>query len=1198
MSNPEYEGPSRGHPGAGWQSILAALSLFLAAHELSAGTWASLANSPPTGVNHAMVLSDGTIFTDNGNGNCCRLTPDIHGSYQSGTWTRLSPMNNSRLFFASAVLTNGNVFVAGGEYGGGRKHAELFDPLNNLWTRIPDPLPGPAFSDAIGKILPNGNVLVAPVSLFGGCLIYNVAGNSWQTAGSAHNQNEVCWVKLPNDTIITIDTGAQTSEHYAPSANQWIVDGNVPVVIYGYGAELGAGFLLPNGNVFYIGGSTNTAIYTPGPTPTSAGTWVAGPPMVFGTNELGAVDAPAAMMVNGKILCALGPVGGFNGPTSFYEYDYLANAFNAVDAPGGTNAYGASAPYGTSMLCLPDGNVLFIGGQNSQSLYIYTPDGSPLPAGQPGIISISPNPDGSYHLTGTNLNGISEGAAYGDDEQMDSNYPLVRLTNSSSGNVYYARTYNWNCTSVQTGNRVVATEFALPQNLPAGTYSLVAVANGNPSAPMNFIYSPPSVPAGLAAFSGSNSLVRLSWNATGGATAYNVKRSPLISGYYSTIATVTGGTSFTNTGLTNGLTYYYKVAALGSGGPSSDSSAVSANPAGPMLIPGATSVNLSTHYNRAGIYSDGRTFSGGLDGGGYSFSANQLGPSLLWNNLVFGFGPTNALDVISCSGQTITLPAGQFNTLQILATAVQGNQTAQTFTVTYTDLSTAIFTQSFSDWANQQSYSGETRLRTMYYRNQGGGGVQYLNVSVDGYVFTLDQTKTVQSITLPVDPNLIVMSIMLANDPTTVPLAAYYDRAGIYTDGTTYTNPATGGIDGGGYSYSGTLLGSSQTWSNTLFTFGPMNATNVISCTNQTIALPAGNYSRLRMLGTGVNGNQASQSFVVTYSDSTTTTFTQGLSDWFSPQNYSGEVKAIPMGYRNSANGSSSENNSLYLYGYSFSLNPAKTIQSIRLPNNQNVIVTAISLVPNWPPTFFASPFTAPNANAGTSYSGTIATNASDFNGDSLIFAKVSGPAWLNVAVNGTLFGTPSNADANTNTFVVSVRDTGGASNTATLFIYVNGAPTFVADPFSMPDAVAGQSYSGTIATNATDPNPSDTLAFAKVSGPAWLNVAGNGTLSGTPLSSDAGTNTFAVSVTDPSSLSDTATMTVSVLAAAPIVATLTAQTNQLTLTWTGGIGPYQIQQATNLDNPLWQDAGSPIGGNSALLVPTNDAAFYRILGR
>jgi len=1175
----------------------AVLAGVLAAGESRAGgTWAALTTAPPIGVNHAMVLSDGTIFADNGDGGCCRLTPDIHGSYHNGTWTRLASMHDGRLFFASQVLTNGNVFVAGGEYGPGRRHAELFDPLNNVWAKIADPSPGPAFSDAISEMLPNGNVLVAPVSQFGGCVIYNVPANNWQTAPGANNQNEVCWVKLPSDNIVTIDTGAQTSEHYVPALNQWRADGNVPVPVYGYGAEIGAGFLLPNGKAFYIGGNTNTAIYTPGATVTSAGTWVAGPAMVFGANQLGAVDAPAAMMVNGKILCDLGPVGGFNGPCSFYEYDYLNNSFTQVSAPGGGLTYD-SVPYANGMLCLPDGTVLFIGGQNSRSLYIYTPDGAPLAAGKPVINSITENADGSYHLTGVGLNGISVGAAYGDDEQMNSNYPLVRMTNSVTGNVYYARTYRWSSTSVQTGSRVLTTEFTLPQNLPAGNYSLVAEANGNASAPRNFSYSPRPVPTGLTAASGSNAFVRLNWNASGGATAYNVKRSATSSGYFATIATVSGLTSYTNTGLTNGLAYYYKVAAVGSGGPSSDSAAVSATPAGPPLIPDATPVNLAAYYNRAGIYTDGRTFSGGLDGGGYSFSANLLGASLFWNGLVFGFGPSNALDVVACAGQTIALPADRFNTLQILATGVQGNQTAQTFTVTYTDNSTTTFTQSFSDWANQQSYSGENTVITMPYRNSSGSS-QSLDVSVDAYVIVLNQAKTVKSVTLPNNSNLMLLSMMLASDPVPAPLATFYNRAGIYTDGTPFTNPPTGGIDGNKYAYSGTLLGSSQTWTNTVFSFGPLNATNVISGANQTIPLPTGNYSRLQLLATAVNGNQPSQLFVVTYTDATTATFFQGLSDWFSPQNYAGESKAVPMGYRNSSDGSSSENNALYLYGYSFTLNPAKTIQSIRLPNNAKVIVTAISLVPNWPPTFGVNPLTLANANAGQNYSGTIATNASDLNKDALTYAKVSGPAWLHVAPNGALSGTPANSDVDLNTFVVSVKDTGSLSNTATLYISVNGAPEFIADPFSMPDITAGQSYSGSIATNVTDPDPAATFTFAKVSGPAWLNIAPDGSLSGTPLSADAGANAFAVSVTDAGNLSDTATMNISVLPAPAIVSTFSFQAGEFTLNWDGGIGPFQVQTTTNLANPDWQNIGETTATNSLTITPSNAAAFFRIVGQ
>jgi len=118
-----------------------------------------------------------------------------------------------------------------------------------------------------------------------------------------------------------------------------------------------------------------------------------------------------------------------------------------------------------------------------------------------------------------------------------------------------------------------------------------------------------------------------------------------------------------------------------------------------------------------------------------------------------------------------------------------------------------------------------------------------------------------------------------------------------------------------------------------------------------------------------------------------------------------------------------------------------------------------------------------------------------------------------------------ANADANTNTFVVSVKDTAGLSNTATLYIYVNGAPSLIANPFNMPDIIAGQTYSGTIATNATDPNSADTRSFAKVSGPARLVVGKDGKLTGESLSADIGNNSFVVSVTDPRSLSGSAAL-------------------------------------------------------------------------
>jgi hypothetical protein len=199
------------------------------------------------------------------------------------------------------------------------------------------------------------------------------------------------------------------------------------------------------------------------------------------------------MMPNGKILCAFAPpiyccdpiMGGnvYPGPISFYEYDFSSGpvgSFARVSDPPVPNG-SFDAPYGTMMLVLPDGNVLY--SHTHGGIFVYQPDGTPLAVGKPAINSITPNADGSYHLTGTRLNGISQGAAYGDDAQMDSNYPLVRLTDLF-GNVHFARTYNWSSTSVITGNRVVSTEFSVPVGtLPRGTYSLVVVANGIASDP-------------------------------------------------------------------------------------------------------------------------------------------------------------------------------------------------------------------------------------------------------------------------------------------------------------------------------------------------------------------------------------------------------------------------------------------------------------------------------------------------------------------------------------------------------------------------------------------------------------------------------------------------------------------------------------------------------------------------------------------
>ena len=88
--------------------------------------------------------------------------------------------------------------------------------------------------------------------------------------------------------------------------------------------------------------------------------------------------------------------------------------------------------------------------------------------------------------------------------------------------------------------------------------------------------NPPAAPTGLSATPG-NAQVSLSWNASAGATSYNVKRSTTNGGPYSTIAPGIVTTSYTDTGLTNGTTYYYVVSAS-NGAESPNSSQVSATP--------------------------------------------------------------------------------------------------------------------------------------------------------------------------------------------------------------------------------------------------------------------------------------------------------------------------------------------------------------------------------------------------------------------------------------------------------------------------------------------------------------------------------------------------------------------------------------------------------------------------------------------
>jgi hypothetical protein len=438
-----------------------------------------------TGIGTMMLLSDGTVMAQGGNidKTWYSLTPNAAGNYVSGTWSARASMAVQRLYFGSNILTDGRVFVVGGEYSsdGGFSHTgEIYNPVTNTWTGIAN-FPQSQFGDDPTEVLPDGSVLggyvVGPQTY-----IYHPTTNTWTQTGTKlrnDQSDEEAWIKLPDNSILSYDvfssisSGVGHAQRYVPSDGTWHDTSNVPGPVLtssGVGFEMGPGLLLPDGRVFQIGANNHTAYYTP-----STNTWTTGPDIPNnGAGQLqGADDAPAAVLPNGKILMAVDhPL--FNGPTTIYEFDPLTNTYTNVTPP--STIIGESGPsYINRMLVLPTGQVLLT--NSGTQLAVYTPDGSANASWKPTVSGVVDNGDGTFTLTGTQLNGLSEGANYGDDAEMSSNYPIVRLTDSAGG-VHYARTFNWSSTGVATGGLVETVKFQAPAGVNVASSTLNVVANG------------------------------------------------------------------------------------------------------------------------------------------------------------------------------------------------------------------------------------------------------------------------------------------------------------------------------------------------------------------------------------------------------------------------------------------------------------------------------------------------------------------------------------------------------------------------------------------------------------------------------------------------------------------------------------------------------------------------------------------------
>jgi hypothetical protein len=166
---------------------------------------------------------------------------------------------------------------------------------------------------------------------------------------------------------------------------------------------------------------------------------------------------------------------------------------------------------------------------------------------------------------------------------------LLVINKSSSSNL----TANFNVSGYAPATNATVYSYGIPQDDAArtgiGSLDIQTNSASFQTASMTFApfsvsvvelnpgNQPPSVPANLAA-AGGNASVALNWSASGGATSYVVKRSTTSGSGYIPIATGVTSTSYLDTGLINGTTYYYVVAATNSYGGSTDSAEASAMP--------------------------------------------------------------------------------------------------------------------------------------------------------------------------------------------------------------------------------------------------------------------------------------------------------------------------------------------------------------------------------------------------------------------------------------------------------------------------------------------------------------------------------------------------------------------------------------------------------------------------------------------
>ena len=473
--------------------------------------------APAKGLCSPLLLTDGTVMVHVcGTPKWYRLSPDSKGDYADGTWSRLASLpviggtQYAPEYDASAVLPDGRVIVEGGELNNGQSAwtsmGAIYDPLADAWAAVAPPAGWSEIGDAQSVVLANGAFMLASC-----CdtpaedAILDPKTLTWTATGAPNAggdyQDEQGYELLPNGNVLTLDIwtnynsggNANNAEQYSPLTAAWTSAGDTPASLVDPFAcgnfEIGPAVTRGDGTVVAFGGNTGCQAPTSDPTAiynVKKNRWASGPDVpatcgLNGTLSCTLPDAPAALEPDGAILFAASAhYGGF--PTHFFEFSATNTIAQVADTLAHANDSGA---YYYNFLLLPNGQILAT--DFTANAEVYTPTGAPIAAWAPIVKKVPATlaAGKTYTLTGVQLNGVSQGASYGDDYQSATNYPIVKIVNAGTGDVAYARTFDFANMSIKPMSKDNSAQFTVPPGVEKGASSLYAIANGIASTPVN-----------------------------------------------------------------------------------------------------------------------------------------------------------------------------------------------------------------------------------------------------------------------------------------------------------------------------------------------------------------------------------------------------------------------------------------------------------------------------------------------------------------------------------------------------------------------------------------------------------------------------------------------------------------------------------------------------------------------------------------